>query len=713
MLFEQALMHLQSYFGYESFRRGQEETIRHILDGDNTACIMPTGGGKSLCYQIPALLLEGTTLVISPLISLMKDQVDALNAVGIPATYINSALTQTEVQERLEEVSLGAYKLLYVAPERLESPFFLEQLQSLPIPLVAVDEAHCISQWGHDFRPSYLRISQLIQQLSTNPIVVGLTATATPQVREDICQALNINEAHTVMTGFERKNLSFSVIKGQDRLAYIDSYVQKNEREAGIIYAATRQEVDQLHARLEKLGLRVSKYHAGMSAQSRDREQNRFLQDDVTVMVATSAFGMGIDKSNIRYVIHYQLPKNMESYYQEAGRAGRDGLPSECMVLYSPQDIRVQRYLIEQTTFNAAKQVQDLEKLQSMVNYCHTEGCLQAFVLHYFGEIDAPPCGRCSNCTDDRAEVDVTVETQKVLSCMIRMGERFGKMMIAQVLTGSKNKKVMDFHFDQLSTYGVMSNQSVKEVSDFIEFLISEQYILVGQGSFPTLSVAAKGKAVLLGEEHVMRKEQIATKQLVQDDELFNHLRIVRKEIAEFENVPPFVIFSDDTLRDMCAKLPVTIEQFATVKGVGQQKQERYGEQFIQAIDEFCMKNPNRKRQVIEIESAKKAKSKSTSKEGSHAVSYQLMKEGLTIQEVATERELSIQTIENHLFRCAEEGMEIDWSAFMTDEQQEKIIEAVKLVGNEKLKPIKEQLPSDITYFMIKIVLFLEGSQKV
>lgn len=710
MLFEKALSQLKTYFGYDSFRQGQEQTIRHIFEGHNTACIMPTGGGKSICYQIPSLLLEGTTIVISPLISLMKDQVDALNEVGISATYINSSLTASEVEERLEEVSLGVYKLLYIAPERMESPFFFEQLKSLPIPLIAVDEAHCISQWGHDFRPSYLRISNLICELPSKPIVVGLTATATPQVREDICTALQIQEQNTVMTGFERSNLSFNVVKGQDRLAYIDEYVKKNKQEAGIIYAATRQEVDSLHEHLQSLGVQVGKYHAGMSPSSREHEQNRFLQDDVTLMVATSAFGMGIDKSNIRFVIHYQLPKNMESYYQEAGRAGRDGLQSECIVLYSAQDIRVQRFLIEQSTNHSGKLVQDLEKLQQMVNYCHTEECLQAYILHYFGEEEAHACGRCSNCTDTRKAVDVTVDTQKVLSCMIRMGERFGKTMIAQVLTGSKNKKILDFRFDQLSTYGVMNKQSLKEVSEFIEFLISEQYIVVGQGAFPTLSVAAKGKGVLLGEEKVMRKEQIQVSQLVQDDELFMHLRALRKEIAELENVPPFVIFSDDTLQDMCAKLPFTLSEFENVKGVGSQKLDKYGSRFIQAIVNFCAEHPDRERQVVEVQRERKAKS--ASKQGSHLDSYQMWRTGSSIQEIAAERELSTQTVENHLFKCAEEGYEIDWQPFLTTKQQELINEAVELVGDDKLKPIKEAVPEEVTYFMIKVALFLRRMNK-
>ncbi|WP_110114757.1 DNA helicase RecQ [Bacillus sp. CGMCC 1.16541] len=705
MSFEQAVQHLQSYFGYESFRGGQEETIRQVLNGENVACIMPTGGGKSLCYQIPALILPGTTLVISPLISLMKDQVDALHQVGISATFINSSLTATEVNERLDEVKMGEYELLYVAPERLESPAFLEQLRYLPIPLVAIDEAHCISQWGHDFRPSYLRIHQMINQLEYQPTVVALTATATPQVREDICRSLNIDEKNTVITGFERKNLSFSVVKGEDRLAYINRYIKQNEQEAGIIYAATRKEVDHLYEHLRQNGVSVGRYHAGMNDQSRATEQEQFLQDDVQVMVATSAFGMGIDKSNIRYVIHYQLPKNMESYYQEAGRAGRDGLDSECIVLYSPQDIRVQRYLIEQTTFHQERQMNDLEKLQQMVNYCHTEGCLQAFILQYFGDENPQSCGRCGNCTDDRTAVDVTIDTQKVLSCMIRMGERFGKTMIAQVLTGSKNKKIQELNFTTLSTYGVMKEQSVKDVSQFIEYLISEQYIAVGQGQFPTLTVTNRGRDVLLGNEKVMRKEQVQIKQLVRDDELFEYLRSLRKEIASEEGVPPFVVFSDESLRDMSAKLPQTNEAFLSVKGVGERKQEQYGERFIAAIHQFCLENPERERQVEVVETAPKKK-KTTSDELSHEVTYQMViEEGIVIEEVAKQRGLSQQTIENHLIRCYQEGKEFDWNRFVPPHYEQLIEDVISQMEDDKLKPIKEALPDEVSYFMIRSVL--------
>ncbi|AUD14853.1 MULTISPECIES: DNA helicase RecQ [unclassified Planococcus (in: firmicutes)] len=582
-MLEQARKLLQSHFGYDSFRTGQEQAITQVFDGQNTICVMPTGGGKSMCYQIPALAMEGTTIVVSPLISLMKDQVDALQAAGIPAASINSSLDVYEVREILHEVQMGIIKLLYIAPERLDSEMFLDGLQGVKVPLIAVDEAHCISQWGHDFRPSYRLISRMLEIFPDNPTVLALTATATPQVREDICRILDIEEQNTVITGFERANLSFSVIQGQDRERFIRDYVQKNDNEAGIIYAATRKTVDSVYESLIKRGVKAAKYHAGMPDEERRLGQERFLNDEVTVMVATNAFGMGIDKSNIRYVIHYQLPKNMESYYQEAGRAGRDGLPSECIVLYASQDVQTQRFLIDQAQ-DPTRIPGELKKLQGMVDYCHTENCLQQFIVHYFGDGSAAPCGHCGNCVDEREGQDVTEDVQKVLSCVIRMGQKFGKTMTAQVLTGSRNKKVLDFRFDQLSTYGVLKHMNSKEVSNLIEFMISQELLAVEQGSFPTIFVPDGGRDVLLGKRRVMRKGAVVTKRIATNDPLFEELRTVRKKLADEAGVPPFVIFSDKSLQDMVARKPKDEEAFLEVSGVGANKLEKYGEYFLEAI---------------------------------------------------------------------------------------------------------------------------------
>ncbi|WP_206197355.1 DNA helicase RecQ [Peribacillus frigoritolerans] len=699
-MLEQAKEHLQHYFGYSSFRPGQEEIISNVLNGNHSAGIMPTGGGKSICYQIPALLFSGITLVISPLISLMKDQVDSLDQAGIPATFLNSTLSQTETSARLLDLEAGNYRILYVAPERLESSMFIEQLQRMNISMVAVDEAHCISQWGHDFRPSYLRIKELKTELKSNPVFLALTATATPIVKEDICTSLGIQEQYTTVTGFERGNLSFNVSKGENRYDFIERYIAKNSTESGIIYAATRKEADHIYELLIKGGILAGRYHGGMSDVQRGLQQDLFLRDDILVMVATNAFGMGIDKSNVRYVIHYQLPKNMESYYQEAGRAGRDGLDSECILLYSPQDIRLQRYLIEQSTHQKERQQAELVKLHQMRDYCHTEGCLQAFILNYFGDSEAEPCGKCSNCMDERTHEDVTKEAQMVLSCMIRMGQRFGKTMISQVLTGSSNKKVIDFKFNELSTYSILKHRTAKEVSEFIDYLTSEQYISITGGQFPVLVVEEKGLEVLKGNAEVLRKEKMKIAEAAANDELFLQLKALRKQLATEENVPPFVVFSDKSLKDMSAKMPKSLEEFLAVQGVGEAKQERYGEVFIEKITAYLNENPDVQQSVQTMSPVKKER-----KESSHLDTLQLYKEGLNVKEIAEKRELSEITIENHLLRCAKEGLEIDFDDWIPAEYEKQIEDAIRTHGYSLLKPLKESLPDGVTYFMIKAAI--------
>ncbi|MFY4775728.1 DNA helicase RecQ [Metabacillus sp. RGM 3146] len=705
-MIQKAIEMLQKHYGYSSFREGQDQAIASVLAGTDTLCVMPTGGGKSICYQIPALVFGGTTIVISPLISLMKDQVDALLQLGISAAYINSSISGKEAAERLDKAKRGEYKLLYIAPERLESFDFMDHLKMLDIPMVAIDEAHCISQWGHDFRPSYQRIQRMVQALPKKPVVLALTATATPKVRVDICRSLTIQEENTVLTGFERENLSFSVIKGQDRLRFLKDFLKKNEKEAGIIYAATRKNVDQLYERLKKDGIKAGRYHAGMSDADRMAEQEDFLQDRTGVMIATSAFGMGIDKSNIRYVVHFQLPKNMESYYQEAGRAGRDGLDSECILLYSSQDVQVQRFLIDQSS-DRERMPQELEKLQLMVDYCYTENCLQRYIVRYFDDSDIAPCGRCGNCTDSRESQDVTKEAQMVLSCIIRMGQkRFGKALTAQVLTGSKNKKVGDLGFHKLPTYGIMKEKSTKEVTDFIEFLISQELIAVEHGTYPTIYVKESGKEVLMGNVTVKRKEAVRTKQVGNDDPLFEVLRSVRKEMAENEGVPPFVIFADNALKDMCAKLPQSDEEFLQVSGVGEHKLKKYGEHFIKAITAFKKQNPEREA-LGSLESAPVKPAKKATP-NSHLDTYALYKENLSIAEIAEKRELALSTVENHMIQCIQEGMEVKLLDVVPPEAVPQIREAVQDAGGEKLKPIKELLPDQVSYFMIKAYLLLE-----
>ncbi len=574
---------LKSKFGYDTFRAGQEDIINTILERQNVLAIMPTGGGKSICYQVPALLEDGITLVISPLISLMKDQVDALNENDIPATFINSTLDYPEIAARLAQVERQEVKLLYVSPERLDSGYF-ERLAQLPVSLVAIDEAHCISQWGHDFRPSYLRLTEIIKQLPSHPTIVALTATATPKVAADIMQRLDLQRE--VKTGFARENLSFKVVKDQDSDRFLLDYLKMNTEQSGIIYASTRKEVERLTLMLDKQGVPVTMYHGGLSKQERQKNQDDFLFDRLPVMVATNAFGMGIDKSNVRFVIHDQIPGSLEAYYQEAGRAGRDGLPSEAILLFKLNDVQIQRFFIDQSEMDDATKAREYDKLQLMAQYANTPQCLQQYILNYFGE-QAPACGQCSNCLDERESQDITVAAQQVLSCVKRMGERFGKTLIAQVLTGSRVERVKQFRFDRLSTYGLMKSDSQKKVSELIDFLTASNYLVADGGQYPVLKVSVAGIDVLRGQQQVFRKAAVQAKQsLPVNDELFEQLRQVRRELAESQGVPPFVIFSDRTLRELCTTMPTTLDEMLSVHGIGESKIEKYGEQFLSILIE-------------------------------------------------------------------------------------------------------------------------------
>lgn len=576
---------LKQYFGYDEFRPGQKEIIQKVIDQENVLGIMPTGSGKSICYQLPALLLDGLTVVVSPLISLMKDQVDAANQLGIPATFINSSLDGYETARRFQEIDRQQYRLLYIAPERFIMPDFIQAMKRWNVRMIAIDEAHCISQWGHDFRPSYLQMANQLDQLPNRPVIVALTATATVQVAADIKRLLKIPENNHIQTGFERENLRFQVIKDQKKEQYLIEYLKINKNQSGIIYAATRKEVDRLYHLLKKFDFSVGRYHGGLNENERTEMQEAFLYDRLQLIVATNAFGMGINKSNVRFVIHYQIPGSLEAYYQEAGRAGRDGLSSEAILLFSPQDIQVQKFFIQQSQREEGQKQKEYEKLRAMTEYVYIESCLQQYILNYFGETSSP-CNRCGNCLDDREIVEVTTEAQMVLSCLKRMGENYGKQMLMKVLAGSKEQKLQALGFGHLSTYGLMKNQSQKETMQLIEYLISNGYLLTINGEYPVLKVTERGIQVLKGQESVYRKEPKKVQQLSDEetDTLFEVLRELRTDLASEAGVPPYVVFSDSTLKEMSRIRPSSRLEMLQIKGVGQSKLDKYGEAFLSRI---------------------------------------------------------------------------------------------------------------------------------
>lgn len=578
---------LQKFYGYEDFRPGQKKVVESLLNRNDTVAIMPTGAGKSICFQIPALLFEGVTLVISPLISLMKDQVDSLRQLGIAAVYINSSVSKAQLYKDLQDISAGFYKIIYIAPERLTSEYLPDSFKNLNISMIAIDEAHCLSQWGHDFRPSYRNILNFTNSLRIKPIISAFTATATPEVKTDIINLLGLKQPNVFVTGFDRPNLYFSVLRGEVKDKFVIDYVKKHQDEAGIIYVGTRKDVDALQVLLEIKGIKAGRYHAGMTDEERNQMQEDFLYDNLSVMVATNAFGMGIDKPNVRYVIHYNMPKNMEAYYQEAGRAGRDGLSGNCILLYSPQDTQLQKFLISKSTESEIRQQLEYKRLQSMVDYCHTPQCLRAFILHYFGEFDVEEhCDNCSNCKLEGELIDITIDAQKVLSCVYRMHERFGVKMIAEVLKGSKSAKVKQFNFERLSTYGLMKERKLKDISDLILRLSAMQYLDITESQYPVVTLNELSWQVLRGQKKVWQK-MVIVKKAKAKGELFEALRSLRKELATKEKLPPYMIFSDATLTQMATDKPTDLELMKNIRGVGEFKLQKYGEEFLTVIKSY------------------------------------------------------------------------------------------------------------------------------
>lgn len=597
---------LRKYFGYSTFRKGQEEMVDCLLSGRDALGIMPTGAGKSICYQVPALLMQGITIVVSPLISLMKDQVNSLVQQGIEAAYINSSLNDSQYNKALQRAEMGHYKIIYVAPERLKSSRFINFSRCADISMIAVDEAHCVSQWGQDFRPSYLNINQFVSLLPKRPVIGAFTATATDEVRKDILKILCLNSPKVVTTGFDRPNLFFSVIRPNKKNEQLLQLVKERVGKSGIIYCLTRKKVESVCNFLIKNGFSATRYHAGLRDAERIKNQDDFVYDRKMIMVATNAFGMGIDKSNVSYVIHYNMPKNIENYYQEAGRAGRDGQEADCILLYGLMDVQTCRYFIENTEENPNltpeenelfKQ-KELERLKHMMTYCRTSGCLRKYMLNYFGDKTGENCGKCSNCLTEFETVDVTVEAQKILSCIIRTGQRFGVEMIINVLRGRLSDKVIDNGFEKLSTFGIMRDTRKSAIRYIIEKLEDNEYIMTEGVGRPILRVKEKSYPVLKGKAKVKIRKSARLKTLnapdtdvireINNKELFNALKEVRTAFAQKRGVPAYIIFSDATLLDMCRLMPTTPEEFLEVKGVSTVKLEKYGDAFLDVIEKFA-----------------------------------------------------------------------------------------------------------------------------
>lgn len=611
-----ALETLKTYFGYDTFREGQEKIVEAILTNRDVLAIMPTGAGKSICYQIPALILPGITLVISPLISLMQDQVKALNDAGIHAAFINSSLTENQISKALYLAASGRYKIIYVAPERLENYEFLEFAKNVEISMVTVDEAHCISQWGQDFRPSYLKIVEFIKNLPKRPIVSAFTATATEEVKNDILCTLSLADPEVVITGFDRKNLYYSVENIRRKDEFIMEYIEKHPTESGIIYCATRKNVDNLFELLFKRGVPVTRYHAGLTNETRKKNQDDFIYDRTPVIIATNAFGMGIDKSNVRYVIHYNMPQSMENYYQEAGRAGRDGENSQCILLFSLQDVMIDRMLLDNKDFSDVDEEdeylirqRDIRRLQTMEGYCKTTGCLRNYILEYFGEKTSGPCDNCGNCHREYHEVDMTAEAKWVVNCVAETRGRYGLTIVLGTLMGAKRARLRELRMDQYKSYGALSGHSEAELRTLISQMTEMGYLYQTQEKYSVLKL---GNLTPLKDENIRvimrtyeekepdkkKKIQKTVRKRSTDAltsagyDLFEILRKLRLEIAKEESMPPYIIFSDKTLIDMCVKKPSDEEEMLNVSGVGANKLKKYGQRFLEEIQKFCTERP-------------------------------------------------------------------------------------------------------------------------
>lgn len=684
---------LKKVFGYDSFRPYQELIINSVMSNKDVLAVLPTGGGKSICYQIPAIASSGVGIVISPLISLMKDQVDTLNEQGISAVAINSALSNSEFNNVLRDLHSGKIKLIYVAPERLENSYFIDLVKSLEISMIAIDEAHCISQWGHDFRPSYRNIKSFIDSLDNRPNLIALTATATKIVREEIVNLLGLKNPNIYVASFDRPNIQFKIEEPISKLDYILENVDKNE--STIIYASTRNNVDKVYDFLKDKNYLVEKYHAGMLADERTNAQNNFINDTSKTIVATNAFGMGIDKPDVRKVIHYNMPKDLESYYQEAGRAGRDGLDSEAVLLFSKQDIVIAKMLL-----NRSENIHSMEKLNAMIAYTNTTNCLRKFILSYFEENLKEDCGNCSSCLEGFETKVVTKEAQMILSCIYRMDQRFGSSLVADVLKGSENKKVKQWNFEKLSTYALMKDYKREEILDILNSLVADGYIRPNE--FGSLTLTQESSKILTGKieysiKHRKTKETKKSKNQsyeVVNQELYEKLKQTRMDLAKKHNYPPYIICNDKTLIELSNKMPKTRDELLNISGIGENKADKYGDIFISAIKEFGG-NSN----VSQFEKETKELS------NTELETLRLYQSGENIYEIAEERNIKLGTVLTHFYNLAKANKIKEFDSKLDKNKLKAIENAIKEVGNKKLKPIKEILPDEITYDEIKMVV--------
>ena len=705
----QVLDLLKSRFGYESFLPLQEEIVRHVLGKDHCLVLMPTGGGKSLCYQLPALCLDGLTLVVSPLIALMKDQVDALRANGIPAAYVNSSLPASEIGSIYTAALLGRIKILYIAPERLTVPGFVSFLDSVSVSLIAIDEAHCISEWGHDFRPDYRNLKALRARFPDVPCI-ALTATATERVREDIISQLDIPGGKTFLSSFNRKNLTYTVLPKRDRLDALIGLLTKHMGESAIIYCFSRKGTEELVADLAAEGLNALPYHAGLDPRTRRANQELFIRDETPIIVATIAFGMGIDKPDVRLIVHYDMPKSVEGYYQETGRAGRDGLPSDCVLFYSSGDRSKQEYWISQME-DEEEQGRARRKLDGMVDYSELTRCRRAYLLLYFGEeLEDGKCGGCDVCLADMEEFDATIITQKILSAVIRTEERFGVSYVADVLRGSRAKRVIETGHDKLSVYGIARDFSKDEITSISRQLVDEGLLAKEKGEYRTLSVTASGREFLQSratlrltrkKESAPERKRSADSHLYYDRGLFELLRNVRRELAEERSVPPYVVFGDASLVQMAYFVPQSRESFSRITGVGANKLEEYGKIFVKHIREYAEQHGLEERE----RTSEPRKSRSVRRPGStYAKTLGLLRQGLTLNEIATQRGLSSGTVIGHLERLAAHGERIDVGRQMEPERFDSIRQEIERSETSWLSEIRDALGDGYSYDEIRLV---------